>query len=45
MVEASNIFSFAGKMSLDVKYSVEWWIFKPKKNGEQVAIILNKYIK
>ena len=36
MVEASNVFSFEGEMSSEVKYSVEWWIFKPKKSGEQV---------
>ena len=40
MVDASNIMTFesVGNMSSDVKYSVEFWIFKPKSNGEQVYI-------
>ena len=38
MVDASNIMTFesVGNMSSDVKYSIEFWIFKPKENGEQV---------
>ena len=38
MVDASNIMTFesVGNMSSDVKYSIEFWIFKPKSNGEQV---------
>ena len=38
MVDDSNILKFeaVGNMSSDRKYSVEWWIFKPKGTGEQV---------
>ena len=38
MVDDSNILKFeaVGNMSSDKKYSVEWWIFKPKETGEQV---------
>ena len=42
MVDASNIMTFesVGNMSSDVKYSIEFWIFKPKSNGEQVFLHL-----
>ena len=41
MVDASNIFSFSGAKDMSVskvKYSVEWWVFKPKNNGKQVVL-------
>ena len=38
MVDDSNILTFeaVGKNPSETKYSLEWWIFKPKVNGEQV---------
>ena len=38
MVDASNIMKFqgGGNMTSDVKYSVEFWIFKPKSKTQQV---------
>ena len=42
MVDASNIMKFesVGNMSTDIKYSIEFWIFKPKSNGEQVCVFM-----
>ena len=38
MVDDSNIFGFEGGENVidGSKYSVEWWIFKPEENGQQV---------
>ena len=38
MVDDSNIMAFEhlGNLSSNVKYAVEWWVFKPEKNGQQV---------
>jgi hypothetical protein len=47
MVDASNIFSFEGlgDTASGMKYSIEWWVFKPKKNGEQVKFyIYNHFV-
>ena len=38
MVDDSNIFAFEGgrNSSMKMKYSIDWSIFKPEKNGQQV---------
>ena len=38
MVDASNILQFEGfsNVTSDIKYSMEFWIFKPKSYGQQV---------
>ena len=42
MVDDSNVFAFKGGWNLtsNEKYSVEWSIFKPEKNGQQVSVFL-----
>ena len=46
MVDDSNIFGFEGGENTkdDAKYSVEWWIFRPEENGQQVLYLLLKVI-
>jgi hypothetical protein len=43
MVDDSNILGFegGGNSTSEVKYSVEWWIFKPEKNGQQVIYYIS----
>ena len=40
MVDGSNILKFegVGNVISNEKFAVEWWIFKPKENGQQVSL-------
>ena len=44
MVDDSNIFTFISPadLSSDIKYSLEWWVFKPEIDGKQFGkLVLN----